>query len=151
MFQQGVSMRKVALYRLRLVAFVFAVIGWAIGTGPAVAQQAPTKWVPTRESITISASPTRNYRVILTGSHLGEAIVVSASMAVPYSDLNLTSDPDAAEFGRRIHVAAHLVCRQLDVKYPPAQYPILDGFNCEHDAAADGMTHADQVIASARK
>lgn len=144
-------MKRLSLSRLGLVALTLAVIAGAIGTGPAFAQDAPTKWVPTRESITISASPTRNYRVILTGSHLGEAIVVSASMAVPYSDLNLTRDPDAIEFGRRIHVAAHLVCRQLDVKYPPAQYPILDGFDCEHDAAVDGMQHADQVIASARK
>jgi UrcA family protein len=144
-------MKRLSLSRLGLVAFLLAVIAGATGTGPAFAQDAPTKWVPTRESITISAAPTRNYRVILTGSHLGEAIVVSASMAVPYSDLNLTRDPDAIEFGRRIHVAAHLVCRQLDVKYPPAQYPILDGFDCEHDAAVDGMQHADQVIASARK
>ena len=144
-------MEKMPLYRLGFVAFLLAVLAGVLGAGPALAQQAPTKWVPTRESITISATPTRNYRIILTGSHLGEAFVVSASMAVPYSDLNLTKDPDAEEFGRRIHVAAQLVCRQLDVKYPPAQYPILDGFNCEHDAAVDGMARADQVIASARK
>jgi UrcA family protein len=145
-------MKMNSLYRLGPVAFSFAVFASAIGTGPAFAQPAdPPKWVPTRESITISAAPTRNYRVILTGSHLGEAMIVSASMAVPYSDLNLAKDPDAVEFGRRIHVAAHLVCRQLDLKYPPAQYPILDGFNCEHDAAVDGMSHADLIIASARK
>ena len=145
-------MKMISLCRLGPVAFLLAVVALGLGSGPAFAQPAnPPKWTPSRESITVSAAPTHNYRVILTGSHLGEAFIVSASMAVPYSDLNLTKDPDAAEFGRRIHVAAHLVCRQLDLKYPPAQYPILDGFNCEHDAAVDGMSHADMIIASARK
>lgn len=139
-------MKKIALYHLTL-----AFLASLLATGPAMAQQAAPKWVPTRESITISASPTRNYRIVLSGSHLGTAMIVSASMPVPYSDLNLTRDPDAAELGRRIHVAAHLVCLQLDQKYPPMQYPILDGFNCEHDAAVDGMSRADMVIASARK
>jgi len=140
-------MKNIALYHLMLAS----ILSLSAAAGPAVAQQAPQKWVPTRESITISASPTRNYRIVLSASHLGQAFVVSASMPVPYSDLNLTRDPDADELGRRIHVAARLVCLQLDQKYPPMQFPILDGFNCEHDAATDGMSRADLVIASARK
>ncbi|HEX4637683.1 MAG TPA: UrcA family protein [Rhizomicrobium sp.] len=143
-------MKTISLHHLTLASLTsFGAL--AMAGGPAFAQQAPPKWVPTRESITISAAASKNYRVVLTGSHLGQALIVSASMAVPYSDLNLTRDPDAAELGRRIHVAARLVCNQLDLKYPPTQYPILDGFDCEHDAAVDGMSRADLVIASARK
>jgi UrcA family protein len=143
-------MKQTSLHHLTLACIV-STLGLAMANGPAVAQQAATKWVPTRESIVVSAKPTRNYRIVLSGSHLGEAFVVSASMDVPFSDLNLTKDPDAAELGRRVHVAAHLVCRELDLKYPPQQYPILDGFDCEHDAALDGMSRVDVIIASARK
>lgn len=143
-------MNKIALHHLTLAAFL-SLLGLAMAHGPALAQQSAPRWVPTRESITISAAPTKNYRIVLSASHLGQAFMVSASMPVPYSDLDLAKDPDAAELGRRIHVAARLVCLQLDQKYPPMQYPILDGFNCEHDAAADGMSRADVVIASARK
>lgn len=142
-------MMRTSLYRL------VALAGVALAAGSANAQQAPTKWVPTRESVTVSAMAAKNYRVILSASHLSSgAFVVSASMPVPYSDLNLARDPDAAEFDRRIHVAAHLVCLQLDIKYPPSQYPIADGysgFECEHEAAKDGMAQADVIIASARK
>ena len=71
-------------------------------------------------------------------------------MEVPYSDLNLARDTDADELGRRIHVAAHLICHEMDLKYPPNQYPILEGFDCEKDAARDGMERANLVIASAK-
>ena len=86
----------------------------------------------------------------LTASHLGKAFMVSASIPVPYSDLDLAKEPGAAELGRRIRVAAHLVCRQLDLKYPPALYPILEGDDCERTAAMDGMSRADQIIAAAK-
>lgn len=92
----------------------------------------------------------RNYRVVLSNSRLGEAFIVSASMEVPYNDLNLARDPDADELGRRIHIAARLICEEMDRKYPQSQYPILEGFDCEHDAAKDGMERANLVIASAR-
>ena len=139
------------MYKTTLNQLAIIALFGLVANAPAFAQQAAPKWVPTRESITISASPSRNYRIVLSASHLGQAFIVSASMPVPYSDLNLAQDPDAAELGRRIRVAAHLVCLQLDLKYPPVLYPILDGFNCEHDAATDGMSRADLVIASARK
>ena len=130
------------------------IIGLAIISGPAFGQQTAARWVPTRESITVRAAPTKNWRVVLTASHLGEAFIVSASMPVPYSDLDLAKQPDAAEFDRRIHVAAHLVCQQLDIKYPPTQYPIVDGYagyDCERAAAKDGMSQASTIIASAQK
>ncbi len=119
---------------------------------PASAQQAPPRWKPGLESVIISAKrPNRNYRLVLSNSRLGEAFFVSASLDVPYSDLNLVREPDADELDRRIHVAARLVCHELDHKYPQAQYPILEGFDCEHDAAHDGMEHARMVIARARQ
>jgi UrcA family protein len=134
-------------------AILLASIGLA--AGPVAAQQsqtqqAPPKWNPTLESVIVSAMHTKNYRVILSNTRLGPAFVVTASMEVPYNDLHLARDADAAEFGRRIHVAAHLVCEELDRKYPPALYPIIEGEDCEHNAALDGMDRANQVIAAAK-
>ena len=145
-------MKKEAPHRkhLMLVAIMLASIGLAIANGPAVAQQTQVRWKPSLESVTVSAAPAKNYRVILSSTHLGEAFVVTASMPVPYSDLDLAKEPGAAELGRRIHVAAHLVCLQLDIKYPPSLYPILEGDDCEHTAAMDGMSRADQIIAAAK-
>jgi UrcA family protein len=145
-------MKTTSLHHKHLV--LAAVMLAATGSGPALAQQTQTRWTPTRESITVRAAPTKNWRVVLTASHLGEAFIVSASMPVPYSDLNLAREPDAAEFGRRIHVAAHLVCQQLDIKYPPTQYPIVDGYSgydCERAAANDGMSQANTIIASVQR
>jgi UrcA family protein len=133
-----------------LLAAIIVPAALASASAPALAQDAAPKWKPTLEQVIISAKASRNYRVVLTNSRLGEAFIVSASMEVPYNDLNLAKDPDAAELDRRIHVAAHLICQQMDRKYPPVQYPILEGFECEHDAAKDGMERANLVIASAR-
>ena len=133
-----------------LTPIMFAAIGLAIANGPAVAQQTPAKWKSSLESITVSAAPAKNYRVIWSSTRLGQALVVTASMPVPYSDLNLAKEPDAVEFGRRIHVAAHLVCLQLDLKYPPQLYPVVEGDDCEHAAAADGMSRANLIIAAAK-
>jgi len=142
-------MTKRSLHHLMPVAFLLA-----IGSGPVLAQPTVPRWTPTRESIIVRAAPTKNWRIVLTASHLGKAFIVSASMPVPYSDLNLAAEPGAAEFGRRIHVAAHLVCQQLDLKYPPTQYPVVDGYtgyDCERAAAGDGMTQANTIIASAKR
>jgi UrcA family protein len=133
-----------------LLAAVIGPTALASASGPALAQDATPKWKPSLEQVIISAKAPRNYRVVLSNSRLGEAFIVSASMEVPYNDLNLTRDPDADELGRRIHVAARLICEQMDRKYPQTQYPILEGFNCEHDAAREGMDRANLVIASAR-
>jgi len=133
-----------------LLAAIIGPTALASAASPSLAQDATPKWKPTLEQVIISAKGSRNYRLVLSNSRLGEAFIVSASMEVPYNDLNLTRDPDADELGRRIHVAAHLICEQMDRKYPQSQYPILEGFNCEHDAARDGMERANLVIASAR-
>lgn len=144
---------KKTLHHLVPAAMLFACIGLA--SGPAIAQQTsteqtPPKWTPSRESVIVSGMMPKNYRVILSSTRLGEAFVVTASMQVPYSDLNLVREADAAELGRRIHVAARLVCFELDRKYPPSLYPILQGDDCVHAAAEDGMDRANQVIAAAR-
>src|SRR5258708_40209244 len=106
-------MKKGSLHRLTLASVIFASAG--LTYSPALAQPAPPRWKPSLESVIVSASVPKNYRVVLSGSHLGEAFAVSASMDVPDSDLDLAKDPDAAELGRRIHVAARLVCQELDI------------------------------------
>lgn len=122
-----------------------------IAAPPALAQQATPKWKPGLESVIISAQkPMRNYRLVLSSSHLGEAFFISASIDVPINDLDLAKDIGAEELDRRIHVAARLVCETLDRKYPPAIYPILEGNDCVLDAAKDGMERANLVIANAR-
>jgi UrcA family protein len=87
----------------------------------------------------------------MTGSHLTGAMMISASLPVPYGDLNLTQTPGVDEFTRRIHVAAQIVCQQLDRKYPQVNYPTLDGAtadDCIESATDDGMLLANQVVAS---
>src|SRR5690349_15783927 len=104
------------LHHLTLAAVIAASVGFL--SNPAPAQQAASRWRPSLESVIVSAKPNKNYRLVLSSSHLGEAFIVSASMEVPYNDLNLANDPDDAELGRRIHVAAHLICQEMDLKYP---------------------------------
>lgn len=142
-------MKTSPLYQLTLAASLTA--GALIAGGPAQAQDAP-KWTPKLESVIIAAKrPERNYRMVLSSSRLGEAYFISASIDVPFSDLNLARDPDADELGRRVHAAARVICHQLDMKYPPAQYPILEGFDCVDDAARNGMEQANLVIAKRRQ
>ena len=140
-------MKTTSLHHLILAA-IMTCIGPALATGPAFAQDAP-RWRPSLESVIISAQkPSRNYRLVLSNSRIGEAFLVTASIEVPYSDLDLAREPGATELDRRVHVAARLVCQQLDRKYPQAQYPILEGFDCAHEAAREGMERANLVIAS---
>ena len=138
-------------HHLMLAALVPALIGLA-GTS-ASAQQTGERWKPKVESITVSSAPVKNWREILTGSRIGSAFMVSASIPVPYSDLDLANEPGATELGRRIQVAARLVCQELDMKYPPALYPLLDGysgFDCVRVTADQSMSQANTIIASAR-
>jgi len=120
---------------------------------PASAQPAKARWTPRVESITVKAGALKNWRAALTASHLGKAFAVSASIPVPYGDLDLAQEPDAAELGRRVQVAARLVCQELDSKYPPAQFPLIEGYSgqeCVRMTARDSMEQADIVIASAK-
>jgi UrcA family protein len=130
-----------------LVAFALV----PTGLSPALAQ--PAGWKPRLESIIVKAGAMRDWHMALTASHLGTAFMVSASIPVPYSDLDLAQEPGASELGRRIQVAARLVCQELDRKYPPAQFPIVEGYDdgdCARLAARDGMEQVNMVLASAR-
>ena len=140
------------LHPLTLAASMIAFT--AIANEPALAQQAPAKWKPGLESIVVRAGAMKDWQMALTASHLGKAFMVSASIPVPYSDLDLAKEPDATELGRRIHVAAGLVCEQLDIKYPPTLYPILEGYSgydCARMAAREGMEQVNTIIASAKQ
>ena len=136
---------------LMLVAIMLASVGLAIANGPAVAQQTAARWKPAVETIIVTAAPIKNWQGVLTGTKFSEAFAVSASIPVPYSDLDLAREPGAAELVRRINVAAHLVCLQLDIKYPRSEYPVLEGDDCEQTAAKDGLSSANLIIAAAKR
>ena len=140
-------MKKISL---RTTHFLVAV-GLAIVATPAIAQQTAPKWRPVPESIIVSANPVKNWQGLLTGTHFSSALAVSASLSVPYGDLNLAQTPGVDELDRRIGVAAGLVCRQLDLKYPESQYPKLAGDDCYQGALNDGLKTAGVIIAAARK
>jgi UrcA family protein len=145
-------MKKKSLHPFTLAAGMLALTGLA--NGPALAQQTAARWKPSVESVIVRAGPMKDWQMALTASHLGKAFMVSASIPVPYSDLDLAREPDATELGRRIHVAASLVCMELDTKYPPTQYPIIEGysgFDCARNAARDGMEQINTIIASAKR
>ena len=99
-------MRKKSLHLLTLAAGMLAFTGLAM---PALAQQTAARWKPSVESVVVRAGAMKNWRDALTASHLGKAFMVSASIPVPYSDLNLAMDTGATELDRRIHVAAQLI------------------------------------------
>jgi UrcA family protein len=143
-------MNTTSPHRLMLVALLLASTGVVIS--PADAQQ--TQWKPRLESIIVKAGAQRDWHLALSASRLGTAFMVSASIPVPYSDLDLGQEPGATELGRRIQVAARLVCQELDRKYPPTQFPILEGYadgDCARLAANDGMEQVHTILASARR
>ena len=145
------------LHHFMLVAFMLvsiSLVSIALVSGPALAQQTSARWTPRMESIIVKAGAMKNWHMALTASHLGKAFAISATIPVPYSDLNLAREPDATELGRRIQVAARLVCQELDTKYPPNLYPVLEGYSgpdCVRVTAHDSMEQADMVIASAKR
>jgi UrcA family protein len=150
--EKELVMKKTSLHHLTLVASMLAATGLA--NMPALAQQTSARWKPSVESVIVRAGAMKDWHLALSASRLGKAFLVSASIPVPYSDLDLAKEPDATELGRRIHVAASLVCEQLDSKYPPTQYPIIEGysgFDCARNAARDGMEQVNTIIASAKR
>jgi len=141
-----------ALAVLTLLSIAFASL--VLTVGPALAQQARTSWKPRLESITVQAGKMRDWHLALSASRLGTVFMVSASIPVPYSDLDLAQEPGATELGRRVQVAAHLVCQELDRKYPPTQFPIVEGYadgDCAREATRDSMEQVNIVVASARR
>jgi UrcA family protein len=146
-------MKKEPLHHKHLMLIAFMLASIPLTNAPVLAQQTSARWKPSVESIIVRAGPMKDWHMALTASHLGRAFMVSASIPVPYSDLDLAKDPDATELGRRIQVAARLVCVELDNKYPPTQYVLLEGYSgydCARTAARDGMEQINTIIASAR-
>lgn len=145
----------ISLFHKRLVLVAVVLASAAITALPTTAQTRSTaRWAPRIESITVKAGAMKNWRAALTASHLGKAFAVSASMPVPYADLDLVKSEDADELGRRVQVAARLVCQELDNKYPPAQFPIIEGYSgseCVRVTARDSMEEANMVIAKAKR
>jgi len=145
------------LHHFMLVAFVpasISLVSVALLSGPALGQTTAPRWTPRVESIIVKAGAMKNWHMALTASHLGKAFAVSATIPVPYSDLDLAREPDASELGRRIQVAARLVCQELDTKFPPTQFPVLEGYSgpeCVRVTAHDSMEQADMIIASAKR
>ena len=148
-------MEKVSLHRKHriLVATVLASIGLALGGPATAAQQPPINWKAPMATITVTAAPSavslrELQRLTVFGSKF---LVVSASVPVPYADLNLKQESGATELGRRINLAARMACEQLDIKYPQNIYPVMGTDDCEKKAADGGKTEAGTVIASARR
>jgi UrcA family protein len=142
-----------SLHQKYLMLAVLVLASGGLASVPASAQPAKARWSPRLESIIVKAGMPKDWRMALTASHLGKAFAVSASIPVPYGDLDLVKDEDQTELDRRVHVAARLVCQELDSKYPPAQYPILEGYSgqeCARVTARDSMQQANMVIANAK-
>ncbi|MGE4063666.1 MAG: UrcA family protein [Rhodospirillaceae bacterium] len=130
-------------------AIVFALLGFALSAGPAQAQQAARSTMPT---ITVTAAPLKNIREIMRLTVQGHKfLAISASVPVPYGDLNLSQESGANELGRRIRVAARLACQQLDIAYPPHIYAVIGSDDCVRNAADDGLAEAGTVIAAAKR
>lgn len=144
-------MEKARLQRTTLAAMMFAVTGFAFATGPATAQEKPAARKAPIATITVTAAPYRNIGEISRMTVQGHKfLVVSASIPVPYSDLDLGKDSGADELGRRVRVAARMACHQIDMKYPPHIYPVIGTDDCQRNAADGGMAEANMVIAAAR-
>lgn len=144
-----------SLFHKRLVLLTVVLASVGLSALPATAQTRSTaRWSPRIESIVVKAGAMKNWRDALTASHLGKAFAVSASMPVPFADLDLVKAEDADELGRRVQVAARLVCQELDNKYPPTQFPIIEGYSgqeCVRVTARDSMEEANMAIARAKR
>ena len=144
-------MEKVLLRRKRLVllAAVFAFVGATLASEPARAQQRSPRPMAT---ITVTAAPIGNLREIQRLTVQGNKfLAVSASIPVPYGDLNLAQTSGATELGRRVKVAARMACQQLDNAYPSYIYPVIGTDDCEKTAADNGLAEAGSVIAAAKR
>ena len=143
-----------SLFQKCLVLVVLVLASAGLTALPASAQRSTARWSPQIESITVKAGAMKNWRAAMSASHLGKAFAVSASMPVPYADLDLIKAEDADELGRRVQIAAHLVCQELDSKYPPQQFPVIEGYSgleCVRATARDSMEEANMVIARAKR
>ena len=80
------------------------------------------------------------------------AEVMSVSLPVSYSDLNLSNPADVKELENRITQTAMNVCREVNRRFPGYLYPSVSQFpvrrhDCVQTAVADGMA---QVMTNRR-
>lgn len=142
---------KTHLHGTAFAALMLALTGLAVANGPVTAQERPATRKMPMATITVTAAPYRNMGEISRLTVQGHKfLVVSASIPVPYSDLDLAQARGADELGRRIRVAARMACQQLDIKYPPNIYAVMGTDDCQKNAANNGMSEANAVIAAAR-
>src|SRR5437868_7638150 len=97
---------------LRVLMLVFVVLaGVSLPNGSTMAQQAAPKWKAPIATITVTTAPSRDLREAQRLTIYGHTfLAVSASIPVPYGDLNLRQETGASELGRRIHLAARMAC-----------------------------------------
>ena len=146
-------MKRKSLHNIMLASLLLGPVAGTFAADPALAQPAQPRWRPRVEAIIVRAAPSKDWHIALSSSHLGKAFMVSASIPVPYSDLDLSRQPDADEMDRRIQIAARLVCQELDNKYPPTQFPLIEGYSgieCARQAARDGRSQITTILASAQ-
>lgn len=140
-------MEKVSLRRKHFVLLAAAL---ALGM-PAQAQQTSRNSKPIA-TITVTASPIGNLREIQRLTVQGNKfLAVSASIPVPYGDLNLAQQGGVSELNRRIKVAANMAGDQLDMAYPPTIYAVIGTDDCVKVAAENGLAEAGRVVASRKR
>lgn len=143
-------MEKLLLRRKHLVqlAAVLA-FGSALPGEPVHAQSRNSKSIAT---ITVTAAPIGNLRELQRLTIQGQKfLAVSASIPVPYGDLNLMQQAGVSELDRRVKVAARMACEQLDTAYPPYIYAVIGGDDCVKVAADNGLAEAERVVAAKRR
>lgn len=142
-------MEKLLLRRKHLVqlAAVLA-FGLALPDGPAQAQSRNSKQIAT---ITVTAAPIGNLHELQRLTVQGQKfLAVSASIPVPYGDLNLLQQTGVNEFDRRVKIAARMACEQLDTAYPPYIYAVIGGDDCVKVASDNGLAEVEKVVAAKR-
>lgn len=144
-------MEKVSLRRKHLVLLAaILAFGGSARTGDAAS--APSRNAKPMATITVTAAPIGNLREIQRLTVQGNKfLAVSASVPVPYGDLNLSQMAGASELNRRVKVAARMACDQLDQAYPPHIYPVIGTDDCVKTAAENGLAEAGSVIAAAKR
>jgi UrcA family protein len=113
--------------RLALTIAAFAA-GTALGGGLALAQGAPM------DELTV------------TGHYSSSGEPRTMARVVSYRDLDLSTDAGAARLERRIHRAAHAVCRQLGEPNTPSGVTP----SCDQDAISTAMNQARDAEHNAR-
>jgi UrcA family protein len=69
---------------------------------------------------------------------------IMVSRTVGYDDLDLSKSSDRARLNRRIDIAAHIACRELDNRFPPSVYvPVSGSEDCVGNARREALAMAD--------